>query len=64
MKDFTASSKPTKGNGINGKQERKKNRSKPSVYSSKHIRQQLVKSENSTSKEPITKKRKKHKKNK
>ena len=65
MKDFTASSKPTKGSGRKGKQDRKKNRSKPSVYSSKHVRQQQAKSENSKPKpKEATKKKNKNKQKK
>ena len=64
MKDFTASSKPTKGSGRKGKQDRKKNHSKPSIYTSRHVRQQQEKSENSKHTEATKKKNKnKQKKN-
>jgi len=54
MKDFTAGSKPAKGSG----RERKKNKVRPSVYSSKHVRQQQAKADKSNTKAPQDKKKK------
>ena len=50
MKDFKASDKPSKGIGRYGKVQRKKNVGKKNVYSTKHVRQQLLKTENSKGK--------------
>lgn len=49
MKDFKATDKPSKGKSRNSKVQRKKNGCK-TVYSNKHVRQQLLKTENSKSK--------------
>ena len=46
MNDFKATDKPSKGKSRNSKVQRKKNVCK-TVYSNKHVRQQLLKTENS-----------------
>ena len=50
MKDFKATDKPSKGKSRNSKVQRKKNGGKKNVYSNKHVRQQLLKTENSKNK--------------
>ena len=61
QEDFSVTTmRPTKGGGRRNKQERNTNQSKRSIYSSKHVRNQLSKSNSSKSNEKKTN----HKKNK
>ena len=56
--DFSAGSKPSKSNGRAGKRQKKGG---GHIYSSKHIRQQQAKANNSKSSNPQLSKKKKNK---